>query len=140
MKRNSNPPNTQHMKISELREKSGFSKFLIQYYINIDLLHKPIKTGKTVALYDESHLEKLQRIRHFRKKKGLSLTQIKSIFDQEPGMTPADIDGYIETIVRVSYLLAEFPGIKEMDINPLRLLRDGTGSCALDARIVVERE
>ncbi len=55
------------------------------------------------------------------------------------GMTPADIDGYVDAIVRVSQVLAEFPEIKEMDINPLRLLKDGSGVCALDGRMVVEK-
>jgi acetyltransferase len=55
------------------------------------------------------------------------------------GMPPADIDGYTDAIVRVSHLLAAFPGIKELDVNPLRLLSDGSGICALDARMRVER-
>ena len=56
------------------------------------------------------------------------------------GMKPADIDGYVDSIVRVSWMLAEFPEIKELDINPLRLLKDGSGVCALDARMVIEKE
>jgi len=55
------------------------------------------------------------------------------------GMKPADIDGYVDSIVRVSWLLAEFPEIKELDINPIRLLKDGSGLCALDARMVVKK-
>ena len=43
-------------------------------------------------------------------------------------------------IVRVSRILAEFPEIKEMDINPIRLFNDGSGLCALDARIVMEKK
>jgi acetyltransferase len=56
------------------------------------------------------------------------------------GMGPADIEGYVDCIVRVSWMLAEFPVIKEMDINPIRLLNDGSGLCALDARIVMEKK
>ncbi len=55
------------------------------------------------------------------------------------GMRPADIDGYVDCIVRASWILAEFPEIKEMDINPIRLLKDGSGLCALDARMVMEK-
>jgi len=75
------------MKMAELVKESGCSKPLIQYYINIGLLHKPMKTGKTVAFYDENHLNKLNRIRHLRKKKGLSIAEIKSMLDQEGGAT-----------------------------------------------------
>ncbi|MCX5813396.1 MAG: acetate--CoA ligase family protein [Proteobacteria bacterium] len=55
------------------------------------------------------------------------------------GMGPADIDGYVDSIVRVSWILAEFPEIKEMDINPLRLFKNGSGVCALDARMVIDK-
>ena len=54
------------------------------------------------------------------------------------GNQVGDIQGYIESIVRVSHLLADFPQIKELDINPLRILSDGTGIVALDARIKIE--
>jgi acetate---CoA ligase (ADP-forming) len=54
------------------------------------------------------------------------------------GMKPADIDGFVDAIVKVSHILAEFPGIRELDINPIRLFRDGTGLCALDARMRIE--
>jgi acetate---CoA ligase (ADP-forming) len=52
------------------------------------------------------------------------------------GVNAVDIDGYIDSIVRLSWLLAEFPEIKEIDVNPVRLFKDGTGVCALDARMV----
>jgi hypothetical protein len=40
---------------------------------------------------------------------------------------------------RVSRILAEFPETKEMDINPMRLFKDGSGVCVLDARIVMKK-
>ncbi len=55
------------------------------------------------------------------------------------GMKPADLDGYVGAIVKVSWLLAEFPEITELDINPLRLLKDGSGVYALDARMAVKK-
>ena len=54
------------------------------------------------------------------------------------GNKTGDTQGYIESIVRVSHLLADFPQIKELDINPLRILSDGSGIVALDARIKIE--
>jgi len=53
------------------------------------------------------------------------------------GNKPADIKGYIDTIVRISNILYQFPEIRELDINPLRLLKDGSGLCVLDARMVI---
>jgi len=53
-------------------------------------------------------------------------------------MKPADVDGFVNVIVKVSQVLAEFPEIKELDINPIRLLHDGSGMRALDARMRIE--
>ena len=41
-----------------------------------------------------------------------------------------------QALVKMSYLLVDFPEILEMDINPLQVRTDGV--CALDARIVIE--
>ena len=51
------------------------------------------------------------------------------------GQAPGDIQHYAEVITRVSWLLADFPQIQELDINPLRVLPRGEGVIALDARI-----
>ncbi|MBN1297372.1 GNAT family N-acetyltransferase, partial [bacterium] len=51
------------------------------------------------------------------------------------GAAPVDLDRLIETIMRVSYLVADYPEIRELDINPLRV--DPNGVLALDARIAV---
>ncbi len=48
---------------------------------------------------------------------------------------PADIDQVAETLVRLSYLAADHPEIREIDINPL--LADEKGVIALDARVKV---
>ena len=54
------------------------------------------------------------------------------------GEPPADIDAVIESMLRVSQLVTDFPEITELDINPLRVLEDGKGCLAADARIVLE--
>lgn len=48
-----------------------------------------------------------------------------------------DIDKLIEILIRMSYLVADFPEIKELDINPL--LATPHGVVALDARVVLDR-
>ncbi|MBI3862867.1 MAG: bifunctional acetate--CoA ligase family protein/GNAT family N-acetyltransferase [Planctomycetia bacterium] len=53
------------------------------------------------------------------------------------GRPRIDVQSLIEVLMRVSYLIAEHPEIKELDINPL--LATHTGAVALDARVVFER-
>jgi acetyltransferase len=55
------------------------------------------------------------------------------------GKTKGDIFAFIHAIERVSHLMARFPEIKELDINPLRVLDNGSGVIALDARIRLEK-
>jgi acyl-CoA synthetase (NDP forming) len=53
------------------------------------------------------------------------------------GHKPVDLDSVVETLLRLSQLLVDFPEIKELDINPLRVFHAGEGCSALDARIIV---
>jgi len=54
------------------------------------------------------------------------------------GQAPGDVDAFIDLIVRVSHLLADFPQIKELDINPVRVFPAGNGALALDARARID--
>ncbi len=54
------------------------------------------------------------------------------------GRPAADVDALVKTLIRLSYLAADFSEIAELDINPL-LVTPG-GATALDARAVVDRE
>jgi acetyltransferase len=53
------------------------------------------------------------------------------------GHGPADIDAAVDVLQRVSQLLLDFPVIRELDVNPLRVFGAGEGCCALDARIIL---
>ena len=53
------------------------------------------------------------------------------------GKAPIDLEPFLDLIVRVSLLLADFPAIRELDINPLRIINPEGGLLALDARAVV---
>lgn len=53
------------------------------------------------------------------------------------GRPATDVAKLVETLIRLSYLAADFPEVRELDINPL-LVAPG-GVVALDARAVVER-
>jgi len=47
------------------------------------------------------------------------------------------VDKLIETLIRLSYVAADYPEIKELDINPLVVTPDEV--IALDARVVIEK-
>ncbi len=51
------------------------------------------------------------------------------------GAAAGDIAGYIDVVERISHILSRYREIKEFDINPLRILADGSGVIALDARL-----
>jgi len=51
------------------------------------------------------------------------------------GEAKSDIEAVIDTILRVSQLVTDFPEILEMDINPLMVLAAGRGCVAADVRI-----
>mmetsp|Transcript_29498 Transcript_29498/g.65410 ORF Transcript_29498/g.65410 Transcript_29498/m.65410 type:complete len:942 (+) Transcript_29498:128-2953(+) len=54
------------------------------------------------------------------------------------GQELIDVDSLIEILIRVSYLIADFPEIQELDINPL--LISPMEAVALDARIIVNSD
>ncbi|MCJ7535922.1 MAG: acetate--CoA ligase family protein, partial [Anaerolineales bacterium] len=54
------------------------------------------------------------------------------------GHKPVDINSVVETLLRLSQLLVDFPEIKELDINPLRVFYEDAGCKALDARMIIE--
>lgn len=55
------------MKISELSLHSGLPKSTIHYYLRQGLLHPPKKTGRTMAYFDSSHLDRLSMIKRLRR-------------------------------------------------------------------------
>ena len=52
------------------------------------------------------------------------------------GRPPLDVDGLIEVLMRLSYLVADHPQIAELDANPILVRPDRV--VALDARIVLD--
>lgn len=54
------------------------------------------------------------------------------------GRPPLNIDRLIEVLMRLSYLVADYPEIKELDVNPLLVTPDDV--IALDARIILDHE
>lgn len=53
------------------------------------------------------------------------------------GGSPKNLDKLLQVLIRLSYLAADYPEIKELDINPLLVSSDEV--IALDARIAIEK-
>jgi acyl-CoA synthetase (NDP forming) len=56
------------------------------------------------------------------------------------GEAPSDIEATAELLVRLSQLLADYPMIQEIDINPVMVFQSAGGAQALDARVIVRNE
>lgn len=54
------------------------------------------------------------------------------------GSQPKALDKLLETMIRMSYLAADYPEIQELDINPVLVTSDEV--IALDARIVIDQD
>jgi len=61
-----------------------------------------------------------------------------SILDGMRGKPPVDKRAIVDVILKLSQLVADFPQIAELDINPLVVFEDGRGACAADALIVMK--
>jgi acetyltransferase len=53
------------------------------------------------------------------------------------GAPPVDIDVLVETLVTVSHLVADFPELHELDINPFIASQEGKPGGAIDARMIL---
>ena len=56
------------------------------------------------------------------------------------GEAPYDIEATAELLVRLSQLLADYPTIQEIDINPVMVFQSTGGAQALDARVIVQKK
>jgi 4-hydroxybutyryl-CoA synthetase (ADP-forming) len=51
------------------------------------------------------------------------------------GQKPSDTNALVDCLLRLSQLVTDFPEIEEFDMNPLLVLEEGKGACAVDVRI-----
>jgi DNA-binding transcriptional MerR regulator len=87
-----------HYRIEQLASISGVRAETIRFYQGRGLLHPPARSGR-VALYDDSHRERLARIRSLLED-GLTLALIKRVLDR--GESPAETasDRLVDALAR----------------------------------------
>ncbi len=93
--------------------------------------------GTTAELYQDRALE-LPPLSERLARRMLESLQCWPLLKGYRGRPGVDIDRLIETLMRLSYLVADYPEIKELDVNPL--LVTPTDVVALDARIILDHE
>ena len=111
-----NPPGTtlmppRRMRMAELARLSGVSRETIHYYLREGLLPKPVKGGRTVAYYDESHLERLRLIRSLRGEKYLPLAVIRRMISMGPKTHGRDVETLADVLSIDPTLARETPEV-----------------------------
>jgi acetyl coenzyme A synthetase (ADP forming)-like protein len=56
------------------------------------------------------------------------------------GEPPADFEAMVDSLLKISRLVTDFPEIVELDINPLMVFDEGGGAMAIDMRLVLAPE
>jgi acetyl coenzyme A synthetase (ADP forming)-like protein len=56
------------------------------------------------------------------------------------GQAAYDIDGVVDYLLRTSQLVTDFPMIKELDMNPIKIMEVGKGALVIDAKMVIEEQ
>ncbi len=67
-------------------------------------------------------------------------TKIHKILQGVRGEEPSDINTTVNTLLRISQLVTDFPEILELDINPLFVFDEGKGVSAVDVKITLDKE
>jgi acyl-CoA synthetase (NDP forming) len=88
------------------------------------------------ALEDVSF--RLAPIRELTARMMISKTKTHKILNGFRGGPVYDIDAVEDCLKRLSQLVTDFSGIKELDINPLIVYEKGKGCAIVDARIILD--
>jgi acetyltransferase len=90
--------------------------------------------GIAVEILNDSSLE-LPPLNSLLARRLIARTRVSRLLQAYRGKPAANIDAVVEVLIRLGQLAADWPEIRELDINPL--LADADGVVALDARLRV---
>jgi len=83
-------------------------------------------TFRVVSIDRRQATEMLDEIRSYRLLRGVR------------GEKPSDRPAIVETLLRISQLVTDFPEIVELDINPLIVFEQGRGVLGIDMRLALK--
>ena len=78
---------------------------------------------RLAPIYEQEAMKMVESIKTYKILKGIR------------GQPPSDLKVLVECLLRLSQLVTDFPEITEFDMNPLLILEEGKGACAVDVRI-----
>jgi len=89
------------MKLQELSRQSGTPVSTVKYWLREGLLHPGEKRNATTAVYDDTHVERLELIHTLRQTVGLPVEQVRTVVDavRDPDMPPAQLMGVVQSAV-----------------------------------------
>jgi len=91
--------------------------------------------GTTVEVIQDRSIA-LPPLNRYLAKKMIERTKVAKMLKAFRGLPPVNHEAIIDTLIRISDMVAQLPEIHELDINPL--FSDDEGVMAVDARIVVK--
>ena len=118
MKKNGTKPE-KTLKMDELCQITGLSRTTIYKYMRMGILSPPYKDGPTKLRYDDSHIKQLEKIRHLRKNKKLSISEIENLIRPEIPEENDSQDSLRELIVDVAMELFSRNGFAETKISAI---------------------
>lgn len=141
------------LRISEVAKLAGVSVPTVKYYLKEGLLPNPVKTGRTMAYYDPSTVERVIRIKKLQSEKFLPLDVIKRVIDnlganeEEVLLTEAifksqkfdrDVPDVHENAIenRMNYPLEKIRMLEDEGIITPKREPDGKYYDALDMKII----
>jgi acetyltransferase len=107
--------------------------------MNRDPQFGPLVTFGLGGIYVETLRDVTFRIAPFSYQEAeemLSQIRAHALLDGVRGQPPMDKSAIVDTLLRISQLVQDFPEIIELDINPLMVYQQGQGALALDMRLV----
>lgn len=102
-----------YIRIGELEKISGLPRSTIHFYIREGILHRSIKTARTMAYYDERHVERLKLIKRMKSEYRLPIAFLKSKIEEieknkSPSAGPDQSPGAPSSIVSPKKRRQEF--------------------------------
>jgi len=108
--------------------------------MNCDPQFGPLMMFGLGGIYVEALKDVTFRIAPFSRREAEEMiTEIRaySLLRGVRGEKTSDIEAIVDTLLRLSQLVTDFPDIMEMDINPLMVFEEGRGVVGVDMRLVL---